>query len=393
MWLGDSFLSFRIPVVILQYSQQMGFRFAKWMLGLMVMGLAFSTMAPANAVTPGQVCVRTPSGIAFSTTVQWEYNDNYSREIATDSNGCANFPHLPQAYISITTSRWIMQRGPVILSVGNRETSNRENIQVEVDSSGLVILESGTNPPDVKYTSMTFRTNKNKPVTPPAFEITSFHDNKENNYGYSFTQAVKYGDYAGEETWQLSKECDGDTYYEGCGAPTWIDKSGVLHFYYLGALAQDPRERTRYDPDTDLTVTEPENPKNPRVTFTGMDSVSGIKKHTYELAETNQVIRLVKFVSLTKIPKKPVKYKFGKSIKLTFKLLDSKGKPWKNQWVTGETYPGLVGGSCLRPKAKSNARGLVTLTFCPVDSQPFYLSIKKGKKYYEIGSFETIQTD
>jgi hypothetical protein len=345
-------------------------------------------MAPANAATPGQVCIRTPSGIAFSTTVSWEYNGNDSREISTDANGCANFPHLPQDDIQINTSRWIIQRGPVTLSPGYRE-----NFQVTVDSSGLVVLNSSTNPPEVKYTSLTFRTSKNKPVVPQSFEITSFHDSKENNFGYTFTETIQYGDSDSTETWQLSKECDGDTYYEGCGAPTWIDKSGVLHFYYLGALAQDPRERTRYDPDTDLTVTEPENPKNPRVTFTGMDSVSGIKKHTYEIAETNQVIRLVQFVSITKIPKKPVKYKFGKSIKLTFKLLDSKGKPWKNQWVTAYTDPVPTGACRISPKSKSNAKGLVTLTFCPVDSYPFYLSIKKGKKYYDVGSFETIQTD
>jgi hypothetical protein len=368
----------------------MGFRVAKSILGLMVMGLTFSTMAPANAATPGQVCVRTPSGIAFSTTVSWEYNGNNSREIATDANGCANFPHLPQDDIKISTSSWIIKRGPVEIAVDSYGY-NRTN--VNVDSSGYVLLQSATNPPDVNYTTMTFRTNKNKPVKPQFFEITSFYDNKDNNFSYSFNQEVKYGESDSTETWRLGKECNGDTYEEGCSSPTWIDKSGVLHFYYLGALAQDPRERTRYDPDTDITVTEPENPKNPRVTFTGMDSVSGIKKHTYELAETNQVIRLAQFVSLTKIPKKPVKYKYGKSIKLTFKLLDSKGKPWKNQSVTGESYPGLVGGSCLRPKAKSNAKGLVTLTFCPVDSQPFYLFIKKGKKYYDVGSFETIQTD
>jgi hypothetical protein len=296
---------------------------------------------------------------------------------------------LPQDDIEIFTSPWTIKKSPLVLSV-----SYRENLRVTVDSSGLVVLESKTNPLEVKYTSLTFRTSTNKPVVPQLFEITNFHDQVDNPFGNVWSsQRISYGDYDDRETWQLSRECPGETGDNWCGEPTWIDKRGVLHFYYLGALAKDPRERSRYDPDTDLTVTEPENPKNPRVTFTGMDSVSGIKKHTYELAETNQVIRLVKFVSLTKIPKKPVKYKFGKSIKLTFKLLDSKGKPWKNQWVTAYTDPVPTGACRISPKSKSNAKGLVTLTFCPVDSYPFYLSIKKGKKYYDVGSFETIQTD
>jgi hypothetical protein len=369
--------------VIVQYSRHMGFRFAKSMLGLMVMALAFSTMAPANAVTPGQVCVRTPSGIAFSTTVQWTFNGNSSREIATDANGCANFPHLPQAEISIQTGTLLIPSGQVVLRLSSFGDL------VTVDSSGFALLQSATNPPEVKHATITLRTISNRVIGYADMplgdiQVSNAHEGTEDEMEPWYTQLMEYrytdDDGFGTQRWDLRRVVTFEDQPNEFLRPFWQDEQGVVNFYYFGDLARDTREGlTYYDPDTNQTITLPADPRSPLVSFTWHDSSLGARKVISALTVTPQVIRLMNRPSITKLPKKAVKFKSGKPVKVTVTLLDSYGKPWKNQWVTGDVsdYFMKKSSKCkLKPKGKTDKKGKVTLTFCPKKSGEMYLYVQ-----------------
>ncbi len=365
--------------MILQYSRHMGFRGAKSILGLMVMALAFSMMAPANAVTPGQVCVRTPSGIAISTTVQWLYDGNRSRVIATDANGCVNFPHLPQDDILIDTSAWLIKSGSVYLenTYANQFSSHT------VTSSGQITLISTSNPPEVKYSSLTIKTNSNKAVNPFEWLYTSANSSfsypRLGHEYYSdsdrYDLARDWGSWfdGGSNTWNLFK-CDEESVQDCLENPSrkgdtfWIDESGTAHFYYVGELAKDTRDLTQYDPDTDQTITLPEAPRAPFVAFDWYDSRHGLRSLTYPLTTSNQTINLLQMPVVKGIPKKPIRFKSGQAIKVKLTLLDSYGKPFKNQWVWFEDDGSLKISKKCKVSGKTDKKGKVTLTLCPKKS-------------------------
>jgi hypothetical protein len=355
-----------------QYSRHMGFRFAKSMLGLMVMALAFSTMAPANAVTPGQVCVRTASGVGYSTTVQWEYSGNSSRIITTDADGCALFPHLPQAEILIKAGGYKFQSGQVWVS----HTGFEE--YVTVDSSGYVLFQITTNPPEVKYTSINFRTNANKAVIPEMnFALRHRHPTDTNPEEDDYTEGGSWTSY---NNWSIWRTCTNDEGIPSSCNPIWMDTNGTYHFYYFGELARDFRDLTRYDPDTDQTLTLPANPVPPFVNFLWKDSQFGQREVSYFLAESSQTVTLLQAPSIKRVPNKPLKFKSGKPVKVTLTLLDSYGNPWKNQWVGA--FPGYYemkkSKKCkLKNYAKTNSKGVVTLTLCPKYSDDFYLEAQQ----------------
>jgi hypothetical protein len=349
----------------------MVFRVAKSMLGLMVMALAFSTMAPANAVTPGQVCVRTPSGIAFSATVQWTFNGNSSREIATDANGCANFPHLPQGEILLATDAMEIQSGLVqIKHIDLFET-------VTVDSSGYVLLSTSTNPPEVKQASITFRTNANQIAKPE--EIVVGHAHRTPNDGYDEYRSISTSPWTSSDdyNWEIQRNCPENPPF--LCKTNWVDNNGVYHFYYFGELAKDLRQLSWYDPDTDQTVTIPANPSAPFVRFKWRDTKFGEREFSYLLTEASQNVTLLQYASIRGIPAKPIKFKKGKPVKVTVTLLDSYGMPWKNQWVYGSSYEDAMKKSrkCkLKDYAKTNKKGKVSFTFCPNKSGPIYFFVE-----------------
>ena len=346
----------------------------------MVMALAFSTMATANAVTPGQVCVRTPSGIAFSTTVQWTFNGNSSREIATNANGCANFPHLPQGEVEIETGTLLIQSGPVTLRLNwLRDT-------VTVDASGYALLESATNPPEVKHATVTLRTTSNRAIGYADMplgdvHVSNAHEGTESQLEPWFTQLIDFGSNEDEsERWDLLRVVTFEDNPAEYMEPFWHDEQGVVNFYYFGDLVRDTRDGlTYYDPDTNQTITLPADPRSPLVSFNWHDSSLGARKISIALTTTPQVIRLMNRPSLTSVPKKPVKFKSGRPVKVTVTLRDSNGKPWKNQWVSGDadSYNMKKSSKCkLKAKGKTNKKGKVTLTFCPKKSGDIYLYVQ-----------------
>ena len=358
--------------MIVQYSQHMGIGRINLLLGLLVSALVFSTMAPANAVTPGQVCVRTASGIGYSTTVQWEYSGNSSRIIATDADGCANFPHLPQAEILIKAGGYKFQSGQVWVS----HTGFEE--YVTVDSSGYVLFQITTNPPEVKYTSINFRTNANK-VAIPELNLRHRHPTDNDPEVDDYTSGRSWFTDSGD-SWSIWRNCLDDDGRPSTCDPIWMDSNGTYHFYYFGELARDFRDRTLYDPDTDQTITLPADPRPPFVSFLWKDSQFGEREVSYLLAEASQNVILLQAPSIRVIPNKPLKFKSGKPVKLTLTLLDSYGNPWKNQWV--EAFPGYYemkkSKQCkLKWFAKTNNRGVVTLTLCPKRSDDFYLQAQQ----------------
>ena len=369
--------------MILQYSQHMGFRGAKLLLGLMVIVLSFSTMTSANAVTPGQVCVRTPSGIAFSTTVQWTFNGNSSREIATDANGCANFPHLPQGEVQIQTGALIIHSGPVVLRLDSFDDV------VSVDSTGYALVESATNPPEVKHTTVSFRTTSNRVIGYADWpwgstaSVTNAYEGAEDGMDPWYTQLVEFrytdNNGTGSERWNLRRIVTWEDQTTDFMDPSWQDEQGVIHFYYFGNLARDTRDRlTYYDPDTDQMISVPADPRSPMVSFYWHDSSLGLRKVTSPLTPTPQVIQLLNRPSLTKLPAKPVKFKSGKPVRVTVTLLDSYGKPWKNQWVAGDAadYNMKKSSKCkLKAKGKTDKKGKVTLTFCPKKSGDIFFEV------------------
>jgi hypothetical protein len=356
----------------------MGLGRTKLLLGLLVMALAFGTMAPANAVTPGQVCVSTPSGIALSTTVQWTFNGNSSREIATDANGCASFPHLPQGQVEIGTDDLIIQDGSIqVVMYGGLDKS------VTIYPSGYALLQSETNPPEVKHATISFRTTSGRvienwdwPFGADAF-VSNAHEGTEDEIESWYKQRLDSNNDEHED-WEIRRIFVSEDNEIQTMEPFWQDDQGVIHFYYFGDLARDTRDLTYYDPDTDQTVSLPPDPRSPLVRVFWHDSSLGLRRVTFALNENPQVIRLLNRPSLTKVPKKLVKFKSGKPVKVTVTLLDSYGKPWKNQWVLGDadTYTMKKSSKCkLKAKGKTKAKGEVTLIFCPKKSGVIYFGI------------------
>ncbi len=361
------------------------------MLGLLVMALAFSTMAPANATTPGKICIKTNSGLPLYGELKWLWEGNRSNAIATDSNGCANFPHLPRGVIDVYSEDEVIQYGIGVSRVKYwYSTTNgdlnfdrydhvlEENVTVNSSTVDLVPFED----PVAINTSTIYVIQKNgMPATHADMQpLDTGYTNYDDHVGYAAPSLINswlipqhsyfepgYGNSASE--WSVCYvEVNPESGYRNCDTSYPYSIGSTYNFRYVGNLVRDPRNlpETRFNPDTGQIENRVVVERAPVMRIQADNSITGISTIDIPITSGDQTVTVPNAV-LAVAPKN-VKFKKGKPVKVKVKLLDSNGKAWKKRKIYAY-FDGseAKNSSKCRSKleTKTDSKGYATFTICP----------------------------
>jgi hypothetical protein len=373
----------------------MGCRGAKAILGLMVMALAFSTMAPANATTPGEICIKTNSGLPLYAELKWEWEGNRSNAIATDSNGCANFPHLPRGVIDVYSKGGVIQYGIGLSRVryyygytsgdlsfddlNLTDSSSFYERDVVVDSSTVNLIPFEVDPVAPSTSTINVIQKNGMQATHAGMWplATGYTNSYGDDSGHSLINSwlipqhsfLPPGEEHSRSEWSVCYEVvDPESASRSCSNEYPYVTGSTYNFRYVGNLVRDPRNlpETRFNPDTGQTENRVVVAREPVMRIQADNSITGISTIDIPIVVGDQTITVPNAV--VAVAPKNVKFKKGKPVKVKVKLLDSNGKAWKKRKVYAN-FDGATAknSSKCRNKleSKTNSKGFATFTLCP----------------------------
>lgn len=374
--------------MILQYSHAMGFRFTKSTLGLMVMWLAFSTMVPANATTPGKICIKTNSGLPLYAELKWVWEGNSSNSIATDATGCANFPHLPRGVIDVYSEDGVIQYGVGLnrVSYWYGQTSGdlifddsrfyEEGVVVNLDTVNLVPFQVDPVAPSTSTINVIQQNGTPASHAGMYPSATGYINAEGEDDGDSLIKSWMIPQHSylspGEtssSTWSVCYEVvDSESGSRSCSNDYPYVTGSTYSFRYVGNLVRDPRNLpdSRFNPDTGQIENRLVVERAPVMRIQADNSITGISTIDIPITSGDQTVTVPNAV-LAVAPKN-VKFKKGKPVKVKVKLLDSNGKAWKKRKI----YAYFAGSEAKNSRkcrskleTKTDSKGYATFTICP----------------------------